>query len=280
MFRHSVPSARQGYAFAWAVVLAGAFSTLPTASLAQSSPERLSDKEVKTIIEDVDTSRDKFEGNLDNDIKRAIIRTPTREVAASAVLQDLQDNTKKLKERFSSDYAGSAEVETVLQQATGIANYMKSGASGAKGRSEWEKLSADLSMLAGAYGTTFPLPVGATVRRMNDNETAAAAEAVAKAAEQYKDKVDEHDGKLAPADEATGKKAADDLMEAAKTLRSRVSDGKPSTAEAKHVVQLASALSAFNVAHPVPAAQASWASVQTGLAKVEQAFGMVATPMR
>src|SRR6188508_1452831 len=132
MFRHSVPSARQGYAFAWAVVLAGAFSTLPTASLAQSSPERLSDKEVKTIIEDVDTSRDKFEGNLDNDIKRAIIRTPTREVAASAVLQDLQDNTKKLKERFSSDYAGSAEVETVLQQATGIANYMKSGASGAK----------------------------------------------------------------------------------------------------------------------------------------------------
>jgi hypothetical protein len=280
MFRHSVPTTKRSYAFAWAVVLAGAISTLPTASFAQASPERLSDKEVKTIIEDLDTARDKFEGNLDNDVKRAIIRTPTREVAASAVLQDLQDNTKKLKERFTSDYAASAEVETVLQHATGIANYMKTGASGAKGRSEWEKLSADLTVLAGAYGTTFPLPIGATVRRMNDNEAGAAADALAKAADEFKDKVDEHDGKLSPADEATGKKTADDLAKAAKTLRSRVSDGKPATAEAKQVVQFASALSAFNVAHPVPAAQASWASVQTSLAKIEQAFRMVPTPMR
>ena len=59
-----------------------------------------------------------------------------------------------------------------------------------KGRSEWDRQVTNLKRLAEAYGTTFPLPDGATVRRMNDKETAAAAEAVATAAERFKDDLD------------------------------------------------------------------------------------------
>ena len=37
---------------------------------------------------------------------------------------DLQDNVDKLKGRFTSDYAASAEVTTILRQGSDIQRYM------------------------------------------------------------------------------------------------------------------------------------------------------------
>jgi len=273
MFRHSVPSARQGYAFAWAVIFASAFSTLPTASLAQSSPERLSDKEVKTIIEDVDTSRDKFEGNLDNDIKRAIIRTPTREVAASAVLQDLQDNTKKLKERFAADYSASAEVATVLKQSNSIDTFMRAQPSDMKGRSEWDRQVVNLTSLAKAYGGVFPLPEGAAIRRMNDKEVAGVAESLAAAADRFKNDINK-DAALAKPDKDAAKKDVEVLAKQANSVKSRVSDGQPATAEVRQVIEQIAKIQTFVIAHPSTVV-GNWQAVQTSSGKLQQAFGLV-----
>ena len=59
-----------------------------------------------------------------------------------------------------------------------------------KGRSEWDRQAANLKRLAEAYGTTFPFAEGATARRMNDKETAAAAAAIATAADRFKSDLD------------------------------------------------------------------------------------------
>jgi hypothetical protein len=251
---------------------------LPRSASAQAAA-RLSDKEVKTLIEQVDTARDKFEGNLDNSVKNSTIRTPSREVSVKDALQDLQDNVKKLKDRFNGDYSASAEAEVVLKQTTNIDTFMKSTPTIAKGRSEWEKLAGSLKTLAGAYGTTFPLPDGASVRRMNDKETAAAVEALEKSANEFKDRVGD-DKTLSDADKTAGRKAADDLARAAKTLKSRVDDGKPSTAEAKQVVAMLSSLSAFHGMHAIPAGADAWQGVQGAMGKLEQAFSMISTPAR
>jgi len=261
-----------------ALLLAGAFAIRPLPAQAQSA-ERLSDKEVKALIEQVYEARDKFEGNLDGQLKSSTIRTATREMSVGAILQDLQDNSNKLKERFTADYPASAEVETLLRQATNIDTYMRNNPTVTKGRSEWEKLASTLKSLAGAYATTFPLPEGATVRRLNDKETAAAADTLKKAADDYKDRVDD-DKNLAPADKTAGKKAAEDLAKAADALKSRVDDGKPSSAEAKRVVAAATSLSAFNVSHPVPTAAAAWNDAQRSLNTLQQAFAMIAAPPR
>ena len=47
------------------ILLASALSLWSMPALAQARPERLSDKDVKTLIDQVDEGRDKFEGNLD-----------------------------------------------------------------------------------------------------------------------------------------------------------------------------------------------------------------------
>ena len=92
---------------------------------AQARPERLSDKAVKTLIEQVDEGRDKFEGNLDGQFKASTLRGPGGgETKVAGALQDYQDNTQKLKDRFTPDYSASAEVTTVLKQSTAIDAFM------------------------------------------------------------------------------------------------------------------------------------------------------------
>jgi len=58
------------------ILLAGALSLWSMPVFAQARPERLSDKAVKTLIEQVDEGRDKFEGNLDGQFKASTLRGP------------------------------------------------------------------------------------------------------------------------------------------------------------------------------------------------------------
>src|SRR6185436_20816676 len=105
---------------------------------AAQTGERPSDKEVKAIIDEVDNGRDKFEGNLDGDFKGSTLRGPKGETKVAGALQDYQDSTQKLKDRFTSDYSASAEVATVLKQSTSIDTFMEGSASAMKGRREWD----------------------------------------------------------------------------------------------------------------------------------------------
>src|SRR5262245_1250995 len=172
------------------IFFAGALCLCAIPALAQVPRERLTDKDVKTLIDQVDEGRDKFEGNLDGAFKGSTVRGPNGEVKVSGALQDYQDNTEKLKDRFSSDYAASSEVVTVLRQSTAIDRFMQGSPNDMKGRSEWDRQAANIKRLAEAYGTTFPFPDGATGRRMNDKETAATAVAIAAAADRFKDDLD------------------------------------------------------------------------------------------
>src|SRR5688572_14158851 len=103
------------FRYRMAGVMAGGLILVASAAIAQTA-ERLSDKEVKEVIDEVDTGRDKFEGNLDGDFKSKTLRGPNGETRVSGALQDYQDNTKKLQERFNPEYSASAEVSAVLKQ--------------------------------------------------------------------------------------------------------------------------------------------------------------------
>ena len=254
------------------VLLATVLSLWSMPALAQPRPERLSDKDVKALIEQVDTGRDKFEGNLDGQFKGSTVRGPNGEVKVSGALQDYQDNTQKLKDRFTPDYAAGAEVATVLKQSTAIDTFLQGSPSGMKGRSEWDQQVINLKRLAEAYGATFPLPDGATVRRMNDKETAAAATAIATAADRFKSDVDKTTT-LAKPDRDAAKKDAELLGKQANAVKSRTSEGKLATAEMRQLVEQVAKIQKFvgaNAAIPTT----NWQTVQSSLGKLRQAFGL------
>ena len=254
------------------VLLAAALTPWAVPAFAQA-PERLSDKDVKALIDQVDEGRDKFEGNLDGQFKGSTLRGPAGETKVEGALQDYQDSTKKLQSRFNADYSASAEVATVLKQSTSIDTFMRGSSSPTKGRSEWDRQVLNLKRLAEAYGTTFPLSEGATVRRMNDKETVAAAESVATAADHLKDDIGKA-STIAKPDREAAKKDVEALAKQADTVKSRVNDGKPATAEVRQLVEQTAKVQAFVDAHPIPAAATNLQAVQASLGKLQQAFGL------
>jgi len=70
------------------ILFASALFLCSMPMLAQTPPERRSDKDVKTLIDQVDEGRDKFEGNLDGQFKGSTLRGPTGETKVAGVLQD------------------------------------------------------------------------------------------------------------------------------------------------------------------------------------------------
>jgi hypothetical protein len=255
------------------LMLSGALALCPLLLVAQMTPTRLPDKDVKALIEQVGENRDKFNDNLAGDIKSAKIRRPDREVDVSAFLDDYKENINKLKDRFTDDYSASSELAEVLRQGTAIDAFMKNSPVNTKGRSEWDREAASLKSLAQVYGTTFPTPDGAPVRRINDKETAAAADALANSADHFKNNLDKDSTIPAPQRDAA-KKDAEALKKLAETVKSRTEDGKPASAEFQQLTTQMAKVQSWVDMHPVPAAAADWQDAQKQMTKLRQAFGM------
>ena len=268
--RLQIPFRRTG-ARSQAILLASALILWSIPARAQAPPERPGDKDVKILVDQIDEGRDKFEGNLDGEFKGSTVKGPNGETKVAAALQDYQDNTKKLQSRFSPEYAAGPEVATVLKQATSIDRFMKGSPSTMKGRKEWDRHAADLTRLAQVYGTTFPLPDGATVSRLNDREPIAEADGVAASADNFKSDLDEAKS-LPKADKDAAKKDADVLIKQANTVKERIRDGKPATADVRLLAEHAARLQTFVGSHQVPTA--NWQAARASLGKLQEIFGL------
>ena len=245
------------------------------ATVAAQSAQRLSDKDVEAIFEAVDNGRDRFEDQLDGKLKRSIVRGPRGEVNVEQYLDDLQENVDRLRERFNSKYAASAEATTVLRQATDIHRFIKAQPAELKGGSEWDRLVADLTRLAHAYGTEFPMPPDASARRINDAEASAAAANVAKQADELRGEINK-ENTMAKADRDAIRKDLDSVKKEANTVKSRAADGKPATAEARQLFDSASRVSsALGGRTLAPAATSAYGNLRSSLTTLEQAYGLV-----
>ncbi len=215
-----------------ALLVAAALMSAP--SLVAQTPGRLSDRDVKALIETVDKGRDRFEGELDGKVKNSVVRDASHEARVDKSLDDFKDSVEHLKDRFEPKYAASAEVATVFRQATAIDTFMKKQPTTLKGMSEWTHLAVDLTRLADVYGTTFPFDDNAarSVRRINDGEAAAAAAKIEEGAEHVKDAVGDEKTLAEPAKKRL-KEMAELVKQRADKLKSRLKDSEPSTAEAK-----------------------------------------------
>ena len=252
------------------LIAASFWSFLIVAGVASAQTgERLTDKQVKALLDTVDKGRDRFEDQLDGKLKDSILRLPNGEVNVARFLDDLQENTGRLKERFTAEYAASAEVAAVLRQSTAIDAFMKQQP-GIKGGSEWDSLAASLGRLAVVYGTNFPLRGDAPVRRISDAEAMKAAAAIEDQADQFKSAVNREQALAKPAKDDL-KSQADAVKNAARALKSRLNDSKPSTSEAR---QLFAAVEKMRKSAG-GLTPALIGQMQAPLATLNQAFGVI-----
>ena len=238
--------------------------------------DRLTDKDVKALVSRIEQGRDRFDDALDDKLKGSIVRQPSGEVNVENFLNDFQESIDRLEERLKPGYAASAEVGTVLRQATAIDRFFRAQAPGTRGESEWNRLATDLKTLAAAYGTQFPITDNAAVRRIGDKELEASIEEVARVSNQLKKALD-NDLKREPTVDKAARQAAvneaDQLLKDAKTLRERVKDGNPSSAEAERLLAQAAKVQNFLSGRQLPTSAAAWSGAQSGLQSLASAYG-------
>jgi hypothetical protein len=238
--------------------------------------DRLTDRDVAALVARIEQGRDRFDDALDDRLKHSILREPAGEVNVDRFLNDFQESIDRLEERLKPDYAGSAEAGALLREASTIDRFLRQQPGGTKGESEWNRLATDLKTLAAAYGTEFPMPEGATVRRVGDSEVAAAADEIARSAERLKKSLDrelKNDTTFEKSEREAIVRDADQFSNDAKRLRDRVKDGKPSSAEADQVMTRAAKLRVFIESHQVPTSSDAWAAISERLRSLTSAYG-------
>jgi len=166
----------------------------------------------------------------------------------------------------------------VLRQGSAVQRFMSAQPPNIKGGSEWTRLAGSLNDLAVAYGTTFPTPDDATVRRIGDHEIADAASKMADAADQFRKRLDDalklethipQASREAAVAEANGlKKDADELAE-------RLNDHKPASGEATALLQRAGRIESTAMKLSLPSsATDAWKAVLPPLATIAQGFNL------
>lgn len=239
--------------------------------------DRLTDKDVKEIVSRIEDGRNKFDDALDGKFKDQVLRGSTGEVKVENFLNDFQENIDKVEERLKPDYAASAEVQTLLRQGTSIDRFFRTQPSGTKGESEWHRLAVDLKALAEAYGADFPLPDGATVRRLGDKEVATIVDTVASGSDRLKKSLDSELKKDKTIDQPTRQSmvgAADQFTKDAKSLRDRIKDGAPSSSEAQRVMERASAIQSMLKSRPMPQSSGIFSGLAPRLEQLASAYSM------
>ena len=118
--------------------------------------DRLTDRDVKSLVARVEDDRDKFDNALDDELKNKHPAGPAGEVDVKRFLNNFQESIDRLEESLKPGYAGSSEAGTLLRQGSALDRYFRAQPGGTKGESEWNRLASDLKLLAAVYGSRVP----------------------------------------------------------------------------------------------------------------------------
>src|SRR5215213_8173739 len=122
---------------------------------AQDAPYRVSDKEVKKVMQQLKKDTGKFRKSLDSSLDRSRLNGTNREDDINAFLKNYEDATERLYDRFKDNKSVSADVEAVLDGAAQIDQVMRRHSPTGKAERDWSAVRQDLRQLAQAYNVTW-----------------------------------------------------------------------------------------------------------------------------
>ncbi len=248
--------------------------------------ERLTDQEVKALLESIEKKRSAFEAALDLKLKNSTIKSERGEVNTNEFFDDLQDQVRRARERFSSNYSASSEVLSLLQYATRLESWASTQPAGFPGSREWGVLATDFRRLSAAYNSGLLRPgqqaLGEQARRINDEELVMATANVEKNMDAFRNAYDSAlaaNTNLTPASRQTSIKNVDGMKNSARALNAALGKKQKGVTEANTLLKgSAVMIDATLKLPPNSSAAAAWVPVREELTKVALAYE--ATPSR
>jgi hypothetical protein len=118
-------------------------------------PYRVSDKEVEQIIHRVESQSDTFRKSLDRALDKSRFNDTRREDDINAFVKEFYKETKTLHGHFDSHKSTSVDVQTVLDRAAQIDQFMRRNRLQKNAQRDWSILRASLDELAQVYNVSW-----------------------------------------------------------------------------------------------------------------------------
>lgn len=124
---------------------------------AQTRAYRVTDNQVQTLLNRIDTRTDTYKGALNT----AINNSANRDDSIFEYITDFETATDNLKQRFDTRSSTAADVENVLGRANYIQDFMVKNRLTVAAQNQWRNINFDLTTLAGYYNVRWNRTVGA-----------------------------------------------------------------------------------------------------------------------
>jgi hypothetical protein len=114
-------------------------------------PYRLTDREIEQILNRIERQSERFQSSLDSSLDRSRLNGTQREDDINEFIKQFNDEVKRLHDRFSDHKSVAADVQSVMDRAAHIDEFMSRGRVGGRAQNEWARLRANLDELSQAY---------------------------------------------------------------------------------------------------------------------------------
>src|SRR5262245_43433451 len=157
---------------------------------AASAAERLTDEQVKKLIEGIDAGYGTWKKELEkSNLDDAVLTTSERTIKVKDFLKDFDKDIEVLKSRFKPSYAASLEARELLRRGSDVV--LHNQRSGRPPTSSYTALATKLEALAHAYQLGWPVQsMNVQALRLNDGELAAKVQALQESAKQLRSETD------------------------------------------------------------------------------------------
>jgi DNA-binding TFAR19-related protein (PDSD5 family) len=261
-----------------AVGLAVASAGLAMAT--QQPPYRLSDQQLKDLVNRIDTHRDAFQ----NSVKRAIDRGPINGSAAEDQIdrsvKSFEQATDLLRDRVNDRQNDTADAEHVLRRASSIDNLMMRNQLDAPAQSDWQALRVDMNDLARAYGITWSSSAASwdVPSRIDDRQI----EQLLKQIDEQADRFDTSLDQAVDRSRIDDRRAKDEIRQSVKDLRQltdrlrdRVKGRQSNTLDVEEVLRRSVSIDGFMQRHQLSAqAERNWLSLRGDLDGLARAYNV------
>ena len=118
-------------------------------------PYRITDREVARLLDRVKSKTGTFRGSLKKALNKSRLDRTQREENINDYVKAFAEDTKRLDDHFDHHKSTVVDVDTVLQRAERINNFMTLHPLDARVQGDWATLRADLELLASAYNISW-----------------------------------------------------------------------------------------------------------------------------
>jgi hypothetical protein len=124
-------------------------------SVVSDMPYRVTDREVEQVINRIEKQSDKFRSAVDAALDKSRLNGTRREDDINAFVKDFYKETKTLRDHFDHHKSTAADVQSVLDRAARIDEFMRRARLKKNAEKEWSSLKGNLDELARVYNVSW-----------------------------------------------------------------------------------------------------------------------------